>query len=156
MATLTSVTRREAREAVDNYLAEYANPVGATSPESIDSIVTALTSESDMQVRDYLLGLTLDHDLPSLIEALTIFSPFIPEGKRAGIYSVLATYHYQNLDTPKAFEYLALALDNDAEYALANLLLRVFRAGWTPESFAEMTRELHPKVLVELDDTIIE
>jgi hypothetical protein len=156
VATLTSVTRREAKEAVDTYFAEAVTPTGNTSPASIDAIVTALTAESDMQIRDYFLGLTLDYDLDTLIEATSALSTFIPEGNRQGIYSILAVYHYQNSNDAKALEFLSFALDLDSEYSLANLLLRVFRAGWTRESFAEMTRELHPKVIAELDDTIIE
>lgn len=156
MSTLTRVTRREAKEAVDNYLSEYANPVGSTSPEAIDAIVVALTAKQDMQIRDYFMGLSLDQPLDQLIEAVSIFTPFIPEGERAGIYSILATYHYQNLDSVKASQFLALALDEDNDYSLAKLLARVFMAGWTPESFKIMAQELHPKVVEVLDDTIIE
>lgn len=156
MTTLTSVTRREAKEAVDTFIRDYIAGSSSNSPESIDSIITALTSESDMQVRDYCLGLTLDHPVSTLTEAFSVLSAFIPEGKKAGIYSILATYSYTQDEAINAFEFLSLALADDAEYSLANLLTRVFRAGWTVESFKEMTRELHPKVLAELDDTIIE
>ncbi len=155
MAQTASITRREARLAVDTFVHNYvANTADSVSSETIVSMQQGVAK--DIQIRDYLLGLSLEYPLPSLIEALSVMVEFIPQGDRAGIYSVLAAHNYQNEDVAHAQEFLALAFDEDDSYSLAKLLQRVFNAGWPAGAFATMTAELHPKVVAGLDDTIIE
>jgi|APGre2960657423_1045063.scaffolds.fasta_scaffold70865_3 hypothetical protein len=155
MAITASITRREARLAVDTFVHNYlANTSDSVTPETIVSMQQGVSK--DIQIRDYLLGLTLEYPLPKVIEALSVMSEFIPEGSRAGIYSVLAAHNYQNEDESRAQEFLALALNEDESYSLAKLLQRVINAGWPVGAFHSMTMELHPKVVAGLDDTIIE
>ena len=155
MAITASITRREARLAVDTFVHNYlANTSDSVTPETIVSMQQGVSK--DIQIRDYLLGLSLEYPLPNVIEALSVMSEFIPEGSRAGIYSVLAAHNYQNENETRAQEFLALALDEDSTYSLALLLKRVIGAGWPTGAFAKMTIELHPKVVEGLDDTIIE
>jgi hypothetical protein len=40
----------------------------------------------------------------------------------------------------------------DEKYSLAQLIKRVIGAGWPAEMFAEMRKELHPKVLETLEE----
>ena len=157
MAETTSITRREAKISVDTFINHYlANTSADVQPETIVSIQAALTGQ-DLQIRDYLLGLTLEYPLDQLIEAVSVMGEFLPEGNRASVYSVLGAYTFQSGDTDKAHEFLSLAFADDSGYSLALLLQRVFHSGmWTPESFQTMAQELHPKVLAGLDDTIIE
>jgi hypothetical protein len=155
MAQTASITRREARLAVDTFVHNYvANTADSVSSETIVSMQQGVAK--DIQIRDYLLGLSLEYPLPSLIEALSVMVEFIPQGDRAGIYSVLAAHNYQSGDVAHAQEFLALAFDEDDSYSLAKLLQRVFNAGWPAGAFAKMTEELHPKVVAGLDDTVIE
>ena len=155
MAQTASITRSEAKVAVDTFITHYINNNSAdVSAETITALQAGVSK--DIQVRDYLLGLSLEYPLPSLIEALSVMIEFIPEGSRSGIYSVLAAQVYQGGDTDRAQEFLALALDEDSSYSLAKLLQRVINAGWPEGAFAKMTEELHPKVVEGLDDTIIE
>ena len=155
MAQTASITRREAKIAVDDFVHHYiANTSADVSPETIVAIQAAVST--DIQIRDYLLGLSLEYPLPNVIEALSVMSEFIPEGNRAGIYSVLAACNYQNESTDTAKDFLALALAEDDSYSLAKLLERVIGAGWPTGAFAKMTVELHPKVVEGLDETPIE
>lgn len=155
MAQTASITRREAKIAVDDFVHHYiANTSADVSPETIVAIQAAVST--DIQIRDYLLGLSLEYPLPNLIEALSVMSEFIPEGNRAGIYSVLAACNYQNESTDTAKDFLALALAENDSYSLAKLLERVISAGWPTGAFAKMTEELHPKVVEGLDETPIE
>jgi hypothetical protein len=155
MAQTASITRIEAKEAIDTFVSHYLNNKSADVSADTISVVTAGVS-TDIQVRDYLLGLSLDYPLDSLIEALSVMSEFIPEGQRSGIYSVLAAHVYQTGDENRAQEFLALALNEDDSYSLAKLLQRVINAGWPAGAFASMTAELHPKVVEGLDETPIE
>ena len=156
MAETTSITRREAKIAVDTFINHYlANTSADVQPETIVSIQAALTGQ-DLQIRDYLLGLTLEYPLDQITEAVSIMGEFLPEGNRASVYSVLAAYTFQSGDTDKAHDYLSLAFADDSGYSLALLLQRVFHSGmWTPESFQTMAQELHAKVVAGLDDTIV-
>jgi hypothetical protein len=155
MAQTASITRREAKIAVDDFVHHYiANTSADVSPETIVAIQASVST--DIQIRDYLLGLSLEYPLPNVIEALSVMSEFIPEGNRAGIYSVLAACNYQNESTDTAKDFLALALAENDSYSLAKLLERVISAGWPTDAFAKMTVELHPKVVEGLDETPIE
>ena len=156
MAETTSITRREAKIAVDIFITNYlANTSADVQPETIVSIQAALTGQ-DLQIRDYLLGLTLEYPLDQLTEAVSIMGEFLPEGNRASVYSVLSAYTFQSGDTNKAQEYLSLAFADDYGYSLALLLQRVYNSGmWTPEHFKTMSQTLHAKVVAGLDDTII-
>ena len=156
MAETTSITRREAKIAVDTFINHYlANTSEDVQPETIVSIQAALTGQ-DLQIRDYLLGLTLEYPLDQLTEAVSIMGEFLPEGNRASVYSVLSAYAFQSGDTNKAQDYLSLAFADDSSYSLALLLQRVYNSGmWTPESFEKMAQELHSKVVAGLDDTIV-
>ena len=156
MAETTSITRREAKIAVDTFINHYlANTSEDVQPETIVSIQAALTGQ-DLQIRDYLLGLTLEYPLDQLTEAVSIMGEFLPEGNRASVYSVLSAYSFQSGDTNKAQDYLSLAFADDSSYSLALLLQRVYNSGmWTPESFEKMAQELHSKVVAGLDDTIV-
>jgi hypothetical protein len=155
MAQTATVTQRSAKEAVDTFVRHYLNNNSAdVSAETITAVQIGVGK--DIQVRDYLLGLSLDFPLEGLIEALSVMSEFIPEGQRSGIYSVLAAHVYQTGDENRAQEFLALALNEDDSYSLAKLLQRVINAGWPQGAFASMTEELHPKVVAGLDDNPIE
>jgi hypothetical protein len=153
--TTTSITRREAKIAVDTFINNYlANTSADVQPETIVSIQAALTGQ-DLQIRDYLLGLPLEYPLDQITEAVSVMAEFLPEGNRASLYSVLAAYEFQGGNTEVAQDFLSLAFADEHNYALANLLRRVIAAGWLPEQFAEMQREVHPKVVAGLDDTIV-
>jgi hypothetical protein len=69
-----------------------------------------------------------------------------PIGYVAPIASLFAALAYESGDGALAHRALDRALADSNGYALALLLRRVFTAGWPPESFAAMRRELHPKV----------
>lgn len=154
MSTITRTTRREAKEAVDTFVSLYLSNQGElVTPETIDTIVLALSS--DLQVRDYLLGLPIEHTLEGATEAIEIMATFFPEGNRKALNCVLSSYYYEAGNLPTCSAYLAKALDEDSTYPLAGLLTRVFNAGWPTQAWAKMRDEVHPKVLEGLDDTSI-
>ena len=101
---------------------------------------------TDIQVRDYALGLLNPTDPVPYITSLSFLLEQAPTDT---IYinapaTLLATMHYELEDTAAAFTVLSNAQPN---YSLAILLSRVFKSGWMPSSFADMRKELHPKVV---------
>lgn len=101
---------------------------------------------SDIQVRDFALG---SHDDASIEIYWTMWRYLIriaPSGFIAPVASLLAALSYEKGEGALAQRCLDRALADDPSYSLAGLLRRVFNAGWPPESFGAMRRDLHPKV----------
>jgi hypothetical protein len=104
-------------------------------------------------VRDYALGL-LDKDKSErLIPALLHLLEAAPTDT---IYinapaSLLSVLHYEMNDIADA----VLVLSNaSTDYSLALLLIRMYKSGWKPGSFAKMRSELHPQVTEKIFGTI--
>ena len=153
VGTLTSTTRREAKIAVDTFVSLFlSNQSEQVTPETIDTIVLAVSN--DFQVRDYLLGLPIEHTLDGSINALEVMATYFPEGNRKAVYSILSAYHYEADRPATAFGYLNEVLNEDEKYSLGLLLGRVFQAGWPIEAFAKMRNDLHAKVVEALDEEV--
>ena len=110
-----------------------------------DTVAQILYYLTDIQVRDYALGLLEPDNADRIIPALLYL---IDKAPTDTIYinapaSLLAALHYEMGNTADAFLMLSTA---QADYSLARLLDRVIRYGWTPAGFAKMRTELHPKV----------
>ena len=110
-----------------------------------DTVAQILYYLTDIQVRDYALGLLEPDNADRIIPALLYL---IDQAPTDTIYisapaSLLAALHYEMGNTADAFLILSTA---QADYSLARLLDRVFRYGWTPEGFAKMRAKLHPQV----------
>ena len=103
-------------------------------------------------VRDYLLGFPLHYGMEKSADYVRYLIQRVSQDERAGFYSVLSAYEYEQENKPRAFELLALALEIDPEYAFAHLLARVFRAGWAGGELASMRSELDPQVRAQVEE----
>jgi hypothetical protein len=121
------------------------------SPELVADMAEVVSA--DIQVRDYLLGLPLELSVQDSIRFAETIIPLVEEKHRTPWYAVLSAYHYENGDTPSAFLALIECQKLVPDYSLANLLDRVFRAGWPVQAFANMRNELHPKVVEMLAES---
>ena len=114
------------------------------SDQKLSGVV--LGTLSDIQVRDFALG---SHDNESIEVYWTMWRYLIriaPAGFVAPVASLLAALSYEKGEGALAQRSLDRALADDPSYSLAGLLRRVFSAGWPPESFGAMRKDLHPKV----------
>ena len=150
MTTMAITTRKEAKEAIDTFVASH---IEGANPSVTEPIITALTDHRDPQVRDYLMGLGGEYELSDLIPALEAIGEALPNGNKRAIYAVLIALNYECGDMGLAKANLILALNEDSDYSLAKLLNRVMVAGWPSEAFTEMRRTIHPQVVEGLDDT---
>jgi len=111
-----------------------------------ETIANVLYYLTDIQVRDYALGL-LDPAQPDKFRpALSVLLEAAPTDT-AYINApacLLAALEYEQDNKEDALVMLSNASEN---YSLAMLLSRVFAAGWPAESFSNMRNELHPKVV---------
>jgi hypothetical protein len=101
---------------------------------------------TDIQVRDFALG-SLDPAKASqqiaMLEYLVEQAPTDSEFINAPA-CLLAQLLYEQGQTANA---VLMLINAQTDYSLALLLVRVFRSGWEPKSFAKMREELHPKVV---------
>ncbi len=114
--------------------------------QSDEVVVNVLYYLTDIQVRDYALGLLNPADPVPFVTALNWLiekAPTDTEYMNAPA-ALLAVMQYELNDTESALITLSNTEDN---YSLSLLLHRVFGAGWPKESFAQMRSELHPKVV---------
>jgi hypothetical protein len=122
---------------VEEYFASSA------TEQSDEVVVNVLYYLTDIQVRDYALGLLDKHDniLPALnhlLDKAPTDTAFINAPA-----CLLATFLYERGDSASA----AITLSNAQPfYSLAVLLRRVMAAGWQPSEFGRMRENLHPKV----------
>jgi len=120
----------------------FASPTG----QSDEVLVNVLYYLTDIQVRDYALGLlnpaTPDKFRPALsvlLEAAPTDTDYINAPA-----CLLAALEYEQDNKEDALIMLSNANEN---YSLAMLLTRVFAAGWPADAFGQMRSELHPKVV---------
>ncbi len=121
---------------------------GEASDETVADVLYYLT---DIQVRDYALGILDKYDSKSTLSVLNYLLDKAPTDT-AFINApacLLAVHLYERGDSASA----AITLSNaENHYSLGLLLRRVMGAGWAPSSFAAMRNELHPKVVASIFD----
>lgn len=112
---------------------------------SEDTVAQLLFYLTDIQVRDYALGL-LDPATPDKFRpALSLLLDAAPTDTEYinAPACLLAALEYEQDNKEDALVILSNA---DVMYSLATLLTRVFTAGWPGSAFGNMREELHPKV----------
>ncbi|CAN2191548.1 Protein of unknown function DUF4192 [Candidatus Nanopelagicaceae bacterium] len=135
--------QRDGATAVVDLAGEFALGRGGDDLELIARVIGRL---SDIQVRDFALGTHTEEDIDNFFLMWRHLMRMAPPGFVAPIASLFAALAYESGDGALAHRALDRALADTNGYSLALLLRRVFTAGWPPESFAAMRRELHPKV----------
>ena len=109
-------------------------------------------SLSDIQVRDFALGSHTSATQEIYWQMWRYLIRIAPPGFVAPVASLLAATSYEKGEGALAQRALDRAQADAPNYSLAILLRRVFSAGWPPESFAQMRKELHPKVCAAIFD----
>lgn len=123
-----------------------AGSLGRNPEDDKQLAAHVLGSLCDIQVRDFALG---SHDENSIEIYWSMWHYLIriaPPRYVAPVASLLAALSYEKGEGALAQRCLDRALADDPSYSLAALLRRVFSAGWPPESFGAMRKDLHPKV----------
>lgn len=135
--------QRDGATAVIDLAGEFTAGRGS---EDLELTARVLGRLADIQVRDFALGSHTDEDLDSYFLMWRQLMRMAPVGQVAPVASLFAALAYESGDGALAHRALDRALADINGYSLALLLRRVFTAGWPPQSFAAMRRELHPKV----------
>jgi hypothetical protein len=153
MTTLTPsniVTIKKVKDLIDVSIGEFIAHDQDYCLDEQDFQNIVLGVNSDLDLRDYILGLPVDHDIHLVRAWVAFFIQEISEDddQRIAFHTIFSALSYEMNDAPRALAYLSLGLQKD--YPLANLLHRVYSAGWPSSSLAQMRQELHPKVVESL------
>ena len=135
------VTRKEACDLIS----EMMNTEIDLEGERLEKVI--LACNSDIQVRDWLMGMPMRWSLEECIKFTQYMAVHTTKDDSVPFVTVQAMYYYELDQVEKAILLLNYALQLDKEYSLAKLLRRVIDSGWPSESFAEMRNELDPKVV---------
>lgn len=103
-----------------------------------------------IMLRDYALGI---HSEQSLEQAMALWRwllTLVPEGTVAPLACLTAATAYELGDGALAQRALDRAFVDSPDYSLAHLLRRVFTAGFSPATFAQMRSDLHSEIANEL------
>jgi hypothetical protein len=124
---------------------EFFNTYSDANQPDAETTANLLYFLTDIQVRDYALGLLNPVDPVSYVSGLNFLVEAAPTDTAYinAPAALLAVMMYELDDTASALTVLSNAAE---EYSLAQLLNRVFNASWPKESFQQMRKELHPKV----------
>ena len=150
---LDAITTGDAKMTLDRVIKQIAEQTGEILVASDDVKIIAYALENNLQLRDYLLGLTSDGlSVESVANILRVLVVLIKQEELPAypVETVLASYMYRLGDSDAS---LMLASGLVRSYSPALLLQRVFNAGWSADSFAKMSEELHHKVCDELTRT---
>jgi hypothetical protein len=150
---LDTITTSEAKLTLDKVIKDIAHQTGEINIASDDIAIIAYALEHNIQLRDYLMGLTSDGlSVESVTNILRVLVALIKSAELPAypVETVLASYMYR-LGDSDALSMLANGLARD--YNLAKLLYRVMNSGWSPKQFATMSDNLHNKVCEELTRT---
>jgi hypothetical protein len=151
---LDNITTGEAKLTLDKVIKQISEQTGEILIANDDVKIVAYALENNLQLRDYLMGLTRDGlSVESVANILRVLSVLIKSAELPAypVETVLASYMYRLGDSAGALVMLANGISRD--YPLAKLLLRVFDQGLAPDSFAIMAQELHGKIVEELTRT---
>jgi len=150
---LDTITTGEAKLTLDKVIKQIAEQTGEILIASDDVNIIAYALENNLQLRDYLMGLTSDGlSVDSVTNILRVLMVLVKSAELPAypIETVLASYMYR-LGDSDALDMLANGLARS--YSLAQLLQRVMNSGLAPNMFAVMANELHSKVVEELTRT---
>ena len=150
---LDSITTGEAKLTLDKVIKQISEQTGEILVASDDVKIIAYALENNLQLRDYLMGLTSDGlSVESVANILRVMVVLIKQEELPAypVQTVLASYMYRLGESKLANGLLYSGLEKD--YSLAKLLSRVFIAGWSADSFATMANDLHAKVVKNIED----
>lgn len=117
---------------------------------SYELAAKVLGASNDLQLRDFIMGLTTSDTIEALNDLYSWLLTIAPKGYLAPIGSVLSSIAYELGNGARANKILERVFEDQDEFPLGKLLKRVYSAGWEPTALALMRAELHPKVCAKI------
>lgn len=146
-ATIKTPTHSEAVKAFDSVLESFKD---SSVISENDVLVAVAGMNAGIQIRDYVMGRSI---LDLTAEDSSAFFRFLiaTAGESVGLYTLLSLSEYRAGNSELCQKALSKASELDSSYSLGLLLTRVFNAGWAVEGFENMAKELHSKVVEQVE-----
>jgi hypothetical protein len=139
----------DAYDALTSAVTDYASE-GIIVSEQIE--IFNLAIQADVNFRDLLMGLPKHYAMDTCIGFVSYVIGQVHEQERTPYLTILSAYSYELNDNKSAWNLLKSALEIHSDYSLANLLKRMYVAGWSPESLAGMRNSLDDKVRAVVEE----
>ena len=139
--------QREGAEAVIDFMADF-QAEGLCRDKKLIALV--LVRLLDLQVRDFALGSVTEETMTHYFNAWRWLMRIAPEGYVAPVATLFAAVAYERGDGALAQRALDRVETDDPNYAMLTLFRKVFSRAWSPDNFAAMRAELHPKICESL------
>jgi hypothetical protein len=139
--------QREGAEAVIDFMADF-QAEGLCRDKKLIALV--LVRLLDLQVRDFALGSVTEETMTHYFNAWRWLMRIAPSGYVAPVATLFAAVAYERGDGALAQRALDRVESDDPEYAMLILFRKVFSRAWSPDNFAAMRAELHPKICQSL------
>jgi hypothetical protein len=146
-----TITVKEASQTI-NLMATNFMESSEIDADLLSILTKAITTETTLHLRDYMLGMPADFGVEFMINFAEAIVEKTDAENSYAIKTILSAFYFESLETNKAKNLVAEVLSVRPSYSLAQLLMRVFNAGWSAESFVEMRNDLHPKVIVAIKE----
>jgi hypothetical protein len=151
-----NITRKEACELITSHV---GTPVNEMTEEARKRMIFAVNN--DIQVRDFFMGLPINHDMKDVLKLSTFLAGMAQPGDDVPFFTLTGMFAYEMGNDQLCRLSLNYAEKNNPNYSLTHLLKRVIMSGWPRESFVTMRAELHTKVteqcyVTEPDYAIVE
>jgi hypothetical protein len=135
---LGSAWQQKHANLVKQYVTSYPN--STLTDDETAALIFALNE--DVQVRDFAIGLITPTD--KCYQAWFTLMSRAPRKYQSAQACLASNVRYEQGLKPEAIVLLAVAKES---YPLAQLLKRVYAADWSADGFANMRKQLHPKVV---------
>lgn len=136
-----NITRKEACELITSHIGV---PVDEILEEAQAKMIFAVNN--DIQVRDFFMGLPINHDMKDVLKLSTFLAGMAKQGEDVPFFTLTGMFAYELGNDKLCKLSLDYAEKNNPSYSLTALLKRVIMSGWPRESFLTMREELHKKV----------
>jgi len=144
---IDDLTWGQARQVIDEVIANYDGSVGKRQAEVITYAIN-----HELQLRDYVMGLTLNYDLDTCLSMVFSIAGQVDEAERYALLTIASSWEYELGDTQAALSLHSIVKEVSPAYSLNNLIKRVIDAGWSSNTFTSMRNDCHPKVVEVIDE----
>lgn len=140
----TTLTRGQALDTINFAIENFINEI-EVSDLDIEAITYAINS--DLQIRDYFLGLPADFPMQTCVDFVNYLSRMTNMNECYAYDTISAMYQIELENTEFAKSLLAIAEVANPNYNLIRLAKRVIAAEWPGSALTTMREELHSKVV---------
>ena len=110
----------------------------------------AVACKEYIQMRDFLMGVRKEKPAPKVAAYLTLLVDALDQDYAVPFATVLSSYLYEFDMKQEAIDTIGIVFKTDPDYSLAQLLSRVYEAGWNPAEMSAMANHLHDDVVATI------